>query len=269
MTTEEWVNDNIQLLAWLTSVNSTVQEQTGGTWNLWNDDPRYLRALAMEQSLFGSLRRSVDPILGHTVRTGSRLQQLTAPRTSLREPPQQQSTVSEIPEASRAAQNPAFRSRVPRSSRSKKSQVDVGSAPALRLSTTTAPGPDDVIFGRGVTTNRHGGNKRFRSVIAEHRFEYQGAEKYQKTIISQEVVRIIQQRGGRFLQKNKAGDWEQVKDITAREKASQALRDRCRYNGNINYPESGQEQEVTTHARVASANRSVPLEEATSPDSKG
>jgi hypothetical protein len=213
MTTEQWNNDNIQLLAWLNCANPRIQKQARG---IWNGDHRFLRSLAMEQSPYGSRYRprNVDPILGHPVSAESRLQQLDAPRISSREPPQQQSTVSGIPGASLASQNAAFR------------LVAVGSDLALSLNTTT-PGPDDVMFGRGKTTNRHGGNKRFRSVVAEHRQEYQAAAKKQKTLISREVMQIIQQRGGRFLQKNKAGFWEPVKDAIAREKTSQALRDRA------------------------------------------
>jgi hypothetical protein len=234
---EQRAYENIQLLVWLSSIKSRVQEQAGGTWN---DDPDFLRVLAMEQqsrrgSLFGTYPHILDY---NTVSTESPLlQQLAAPRIPSREPPhQQQSTVSGRPEASLEAQNAAFRLMLPRStSRSEQGQADVGSDPALRLSTTTTttmttpPGRNDVLFGRGVTTNRHGGNRRFRSVIAEHSQKYQAATKQRKTLIAREVVQIIQQRGGRFLQKKESGDWEPVKDAIAREKASQALRDSCRY----------------------------------------
>lgn len=50
-------------------------------------------------------------------------------------------------------------------------------------------------------------------------------------MIAAEIVQIIRQRGGRFLSKNQAGQWEQVTEKKAINKASQALREGMNVRG--------------------------------------
>jgi hypothetical protein len=84
----------------------------------------------------------------------------------------------------------------------------------------------DVLCGRGGTTNAHEGNKRFRTVVAEHQEEYLTAKKKEKAIMAHKIVKIINGRGGRFLGKNDSnGSWEPVDEKKAIEKTSQALRE--------------------------------------------
>jgi hypothetical protein len=56
---------------------------------------------------------------------------------------------------------------------------------------------------------------------------YREADKNEKTLISQELVDLVHQRGGRFLKlENGTEDsWYEVLNITARKKASQTLRE--------------------------------------------
>ncbi len=56
---------------------------------------------------------------------------------------------------------------------------------------------------------------------------YREADKNEKTLISQELVDLVHQRGGRFLKlENGTEDsWYEVLNITARKKASQSLRE--------------------------------------------
>ncbi len=91
---------------------------------------------------------------------------------------------------------------------------------------TTEIKADDVLCGRGGATNNHDGNKRFRSTVAEHQPEYLGARKKDKVVIARRIVRIIRERGGRFLRRDDAtGQWIDVGDKKAAEKTSQALRE--------------------------------------------
>lgn len=85
---------------------------------------------------------------------------------------------------------------------------------------------NDVLFGRGGATNNHSGNKKFRTVVAEHQPEYLGARKRDKAAIARRIVRIVRSRGGRFLRRDEGtGTWTEVGDKKATEKTSQALRE--------------------------------------------
>jgi len=89
----------------------------------------------------------------------------------------------------------------------------------------------DVLCGRGGLTNHHEGNRRFRSIVADHQGEYMTAKKHDKADIARRIVGIIREEGGRFLKsmEGKAssggGRWVEVGDQKAREKTSQALRE--------------------------------------------
>lgn len=87
---------------------------------------------------------------------------------------------------------------------------------------------NDVLSGRGGGTNVHPGNRTFRDLINTHRKEYLKAKKNDKPAISRAIVKIIRDAGGRFLRKdNKANLWFEIGDTLAREKTSQALRQRA------------------------------------------
>lgn len=87
---------------------------------------------------------------------------------------------------------------------------------------------NDVLSGRGGGTNVHPGNRNFRDLINLHRRAYLKARKNDKPAISRAIVRAIRESGGRFLKKhNKSNLWFEIGDDAAREKTSQALRQRA------------------------------------------
>lgn len=110
------------------------------------------------------------------------------------------------------------------------------------------PRASDVLFGRGGGTNTHAGNRLFRDLINAHRRDYLKARKNDKPAITQRILEMVKEgHGGRFLKKapfsagggsnKKKGDgegssvvgtgWHEVADSSAREKISQALRQRA------------------------------------------
>ena len=111
------------------------------------------------------------------------------------------------------------------------------------------PRPSDVLFGRGGGTNTHAGNRIFRDLINAHRRDYLKARKNDKPAITQRILQLVKEgHGGRFLKKApfsagggskpKKGEndgegsvvgtgWYEVADSSAREKISQALRQRA------------------------------------------
>lgn len=92
----------------------------------------------------------------------------------------------------------------------------------------TTYSPNDVLSGRGGGTNQHEGNCYFRALINENREKYLRAKKNDKPFISLSVVSAIRRRNGRFLKKDdKSNLWFEIGDAAAREKTSQALRQRA------------------------------------------
>jgi len=86
----------------------------------------------------------------------------------------------------------------------------------------------DILCGRGGGTNSHPGNKLFRHQINVHRRAYLKARKNDKPAISRSIVQYMRERKGRFLKKDeKTGKWFEIGDDNAREKTSQALRQRA------------------------------------------
>ena len=98
------------------------------------------------------------------------------------------------------------------------------------LRSITFPHNNDVLFGRGGGTNHHPGNKRYREMVEERKSRYVNATRSEKPQISQEIVQIWrkeQNPPGRFLKLNeKTKKWDDVGYRKAREKTSQALREK-------------------------------------------
>ncbi|KAG7360273.1 hypothetical protein IV203_035372 [Nitzschia inconspicua] len=86
----------------------------------------------------------------------------------------------------------------------------------------------DVLSGRGGGTNVHFGNRSFRDIINRYREIYLKSKKNDKPAISRAIVKEIRSRGGRFLKKNEKDKlYYEIGDAQAREKTSQALRQRA------------------------------------------
>jgi len=93
----------------------------------------------------------------------------------------------------------------------------------------------DVLLGRGGKSNHHPGNKRYREEVENFRPLYASLiTDEEKTSMSQALVDVIEQMGGRFLEEDKMKDangknqslgWYVVPNLVSRRKASQALRE--------------------------------------------
>jgi hypothetical protein len=79
-------------------------------------------------------------------------------------------------------------------------------------------------------TNHHPGNKRYRQIVEDRKLEYVDAKRLDKPLVALDVIRLwrSQDPPGRFLKLDeKTGTWYDVGDKKAREKTSQALREKA------------------------------------------
>lgn len=92
------------------------------------------------------------------------------------------------------------------------------------------PTENDILYGRGGGTNHHPGNKRYRKWVEERKVEYVNSKRLDKPVVALEIVRKWREQSppGRFLKLDeKTGTWSDVGDKKAREKTSQALREKA------------------------------------------
>jgi len=92
------------------------------------------------------------------------------------------------------------------------------------------PHDNDVLYGRGGGTNHHSGNKRYRQMVEDRKLEYVNSKRLDKPLVALEIIRVwrTQLPPGRFLKlEDKSGHWKDVGDKKAREKTSQALREKA------------------------------------------
>uniref|UniRef100_A0A7S1GN30 DUF6824 domain-containing protein n=1 Tax=Cyclophora tenuis TaxID=216820 RepID=A0A7S1GN30_CYCTE len=150
-------------------------------------------------------------------------------------------TVADAPEGEGSEADPK-RKREPEATRSsKKAKVEESDGVTTANNDDSGPAPvppseeglsyfndNDVLSGRGGGTNVHPGNRHFRDLINLHRRAYLKARKNDKPAISRAIVRSIRENNGRFLKRDeKTGLWYEIGDDAAREKTSQALRQRA------------------------------------------
>ncbi|GAX20593.1 hypothetical protein FisN_3Hh556 [Fistulifera solaris] len=117
------------------------------------------------------------------------------------------------------------------------------------------PSENDILLGRGGKNNQHSGNEKLRAFARVQARKYNTSSKKGKSILSRILVKQMRELDppARFLKKDQAtGKWEEAGEDTAREKASQVLRDAvAQLEGSSDEPES-------TNEKVKMA--SVPLE---------
>jgi DNA mismatch repair ATPase MutL len=92
------------------------------------------------------------------------------------------------------------------------------------------PHDNDVMYGRGGGTNHHAGNKMYRTLVEDRKLEYVNSKRLDKPLVALEIIRLWrgQLPPGRFLKLDeKMGLWNDVGDKKAREKTSQALREKA------------------------------------------
>jgi hypothetical protein len=88
------------------------------------------------------------------------------------------------------------------------------------------PTDKDVLLGRGGHAAHHPGNSNYLRAKATIQARYSAATKTEKMGISQELVDIVREWGGRFLKRHQlVGKWYEVENEVARKKASQTLRE--------------------------------------------
>lgn len=99
------------------------------------------------------------------------------------------------------------------------------------------PVDNDVLLGRGKPFQEWPGNVQLSAIIDMHTKRHDEADRALKTAISRDVVQIIKDLNGRFLQLDKATqDWEEVSDAVAREKIGSGFRNhrlRTRKTGEV------------------------------------
>jgi hypothetical protein len=92
------------------------------------------------------------------------------------------------------------------------------------------PHDNDVMYGRGGGTNHHPGNKQYRQMVEDRKLEYVNSKRLDKPLVALEIIRFWRGQipSGRFLKLDeKTGLWSDVGDKKAREKTSQALREKA------------------------------------------
>jgi hypothetical protein len=79
-------------------------------------------------------------------------------------------------------------------------------------------------------TNHHPGNKVYRRMVEDKKIEYVNCKRLDKPLVALSIIKIWrgQKPPGRFLKMDdKTGLWNDVGDKKAREKTSQALREKA------------------------------------------
>lgn len=92
------------------------------------------------------------------------------------------------------------------------------------------PHQNDVMYGRGGGTNHHPGNKIYRKTVEDRKLDYVNSKRLDKPLVALGIIREwrAQSPPGRFLKLDeKTGLWHDVGDKKAREKTSQALREKA------------------------------------------
>jgi hypothetical protein len=101
------------------------------------------------------------------------------------------------------------------------------SSPVRQTDNIAQPEANDILCGRGGSSNRHSGNINFRELVAANKKTYVTLTKKQKMMLARQIVELITSAGGRFLARE--SDSSYYYDIglpRSLEKTSQALREK-------------------------------------------
>jgi hypothetical protein len=119
------------------------------------------------------------------------------------------------------------------------------------------PHDNDVMYGRGGGTNHHPGNKVYRKLVEDKKLDYVNSKRLDKPLVALHIIRTwrTQVPPGRFLKMDeKMGLWNDVGDKKAREKTSQALREKApliRKQQEDERKEDGEEEDVSSDEKYA------------------
>lgn len=155
--------------------------------------------------------------------------------------PQSQQHSRSLTVSPQAAAQQAFLQALARDKRMREDDIGTEESPSKKQRKQEEPAPvmpsqegidvfedNDVLSGRGGGTNVHPGNRYFRDLINRNRRAYLKAKKNDKPAISRAIVKAVRERGGRFLKREEgSSEWFEIGDNMAREKTSQALRQRA------------------------------------------
>ena len=114
------------------------------------------------------------------------------------------------------------------------------------------PHSNDVLCGRGGSSNRHLGNMHFRELVAANKKTYVSLTKKQKMLVARKIVETVHntEPAGRFLAKDlDTGLWYDIGLPRSLEKTSQALREK---NSN-DFPITQEDQVSEVGSNVSSA----------------
>ena len=98
------------------------------------------------------------------------------------------------------------------------------------------PQPNDVLMGtRRLEFRRNPGNMLLKKFVESTAEQYENGVKAEKYVIARTVVKLVKEKGGRFLRQSKnnsEGCWVEVDDDAAHEKISHDFRNHKRANNN-------------------------------------
>jgi hypothetical protein len=93
------------------------------------------------------------------------------------------------------------------------------------LGSIFTPGPFDVICARGKAAWNHSGNKRFRALVTDSTQAYAEAKsKAERSVVVSDILVSVRSKDAGFVKMEKDGQWIEVGNLLAREKAGQILR---------------------------------------------
>ena len=121
------------------------------------------------------------------------------------------------------------------------------------LENIKVPHDNDIMYGRGGGTNHHPGNKMYRKLVEDKKLDYVNSKRLDKPLVALYIIRTwrTQVPPGRFLKMDeKTGLWNDVGDKKAREKTSQALREKAplirKQQEDERKEEAGEEEDVSS-----------------------
>lgn len=158
---------------------------------------------------------------------------MMAPFTTCWQPPMESCSPANTTRYSCFDQHPAVvspgRSRNISHPNSSSREVDASHGESAATVDVEKPHANDVLCGRGGSSNRHLGNMHFRELVAANKQTYVGLTKKQKMLVARKIVDLVGRTNppGRFLAKDYAsGLWYDIGVPRSLEKTSQALREK-------------------------------------------
>jgi hypothetical protein len=106
---------------------------------------------------------------------------------------------------------------------SSKFKASDASVAAPDRSTTLVPAPMDLIMGRGRQPKSQLGTLMMHNLLLEHRDAYDAGVKFEKTVVSELILKELKSLGSRFLMPTADG-FVECDDVAARAKISQGFR---------------------------------------------